>query len=382
MNKRDDEKLVDKHNEAIQVMPVLFNQHGYTTTVIDPTYANYKWHPDISLFERHEGINAYVSEGIFNDPEPIKAMVSNNHRNFFLFSLMKASPTLLQPLLYDGGVYNHLQMQSTDKPIYTVQTVPEGSSTVATGYSQSYIKGYNSLKNLSTITKITDGDTNTFMYMISSTTHEPMLLQEPDYVPQEHVDNTKFDAENEDRFTVNGITLSMNSAWQKKHYQINMAAMLLVGDWLDYLREEGVYDNTRIIIVSDHGRDLWHTDKLKYHGEDLSYYYPLLMVKDFNATEFTSSDEFMTNADVPTLATDGLIENPINPYTGKEINSDEKYAHDQYITRSTLWDVTQNNGYTFKESKWAKVSENLWDKENWEFYNEDTVLKEYAFPES
>lgn len=32
-----------------------------------------------------------------------------------------------------------------------------------------------------------------------------------------------------------------------------MAAMLRLGEWFDYLREEGVYDNTRIILVSDHG---------------------------------------------------------------------------------------------------------------------------------
>lgn len=51
---------------------------------------------------------------------------------------------------------------------------------------------------------------------------------------------------------------------------------------------------------------------------------PLLLVKDFNSKEFTISNEFMTNADTPTLAVDNLIRNPINPFTGRVINNDEK----------------------------------------------------------
>ena len=35
-----------------------------------------------------------------------------------------------------------------------------------------------------------------------------------------------------------------------------MAMLLAVGRYCDFLRENGVYDNTRIIVVSDHGSDL------------------------------------------------------------------------------------------------------------------------------
>ena len=51
---------------------------------------------------------------------------------------------------------------------------------------------------------------------------------------------------------------------------------------------------------------------------------PLFLVKDFNSKEFTISNEFMTNADTPTLAVDNLIRNPINPFTGRVVNNDEK----------------------------------------------------------
>ena len=88
----------------------------------------------------------------------------------------------------------------------------------------------------------------------------------------------------------------------------------------------------------------------------------------------------MTNADVPTLAMKDIIENPINPFTGKAINSDEKTAHDQMVILSELWDIKVNNGNTFKPSKWASVKDNMLDKDNWTFYDEAAVLKEHKAP--
>jgi len=113
---------------------------------------------------------------------------------------------------------------------------------------------------------------------------------------------------------------------------------------------------------------------------DVEQYFPLLMVKDFGSREFTVSDAFMTNADVPTLAVDQLIENPVNPFTGKSINNDEKYAHDQMIILSDEWSTVTNSGNTFLPSKWAAVKDNIWEKDNWSFSKEVTVLTEHALP--
>ena len=161
--------------------------------------------------------------------------------------------------------------------------------------------------------------------------------------------------------------------------------MIQLGNWFDYLRENGVYDNTRIILVSDHGEYLNHFEEFLL-GDSSStlmnaeFYYPLLMVKDFGSTEFTTSKEFMTNADVPVLATKDIIENPTNPFTGKPLTSDEKTAHDQYIIASMKWDITENNGNTFIPSMWIGVKDNIWDKDNWQVYKQPTVLKEHAAP--
>ena len=250
----------------------------------------------------------------------------------------------------------------------------------------SFMQSYNACSNLSNITKVTNDDTNTYMFFSTDMTHEPMLLSEPDYVPAVSVDNTEYDAAHTDRFTLDGRTLNISNEDQMRHYHANMSALMLIGDWLDYLRENDVYDNTRSISVADHGRRLSSLDELvlptgRGSSYDVNAFYPLMLVKDFGATEFTTSNEFMTNADVPTLAFEGLIDNPVNPFTGKPINNNEKTAHDQYITRSTIWSTSENNGNTFIESPWASVSSDLWDKDNWKFFNENIVLDEHAFPE-
>lgn len=377
MNKRADEPLVAKHNEAVKVMPVLFSDNGYEVTVCDPVYANYQWYSDTSIFNEYPDINACVTEGRFSSSQTKQQRIDNNRRNFFCFSIMKTMPLLVQPTIYANGTYN--QNQSVDSGVQTAWGISK-----AEGLSTLFMDAYNVLTSLPFMTAVTDENVNTFLYLTNNATHEPMLLQEPEYVPAENLDNRKYDAEHADRFTVDSRVMQVEDYKQMAHYQSNMAVLITLGEWFDFLREQNLYDNTKIIIVSDHGRHLGHFDELAMGGEDdlknVEMYYPLLLVKDFNSTEFTVSEEFMTTADVPTLAVKDLIDNPVNPFTGKVINNSEKTAHEQYIIMSNEYDVNVNNGNTFLPARWARVKDDLWNKENWEYYEEEIVLDEYAFP--
>jgi len=377
LNKRDDVLLKDKHNEALKVLPVLFDKNGFDVTVCDPPYANYQWITDLSVFEDYPDIQAYVTKGMFTPAASGQQAVENNHRNFFCYSIMKIMPVAAQGLIYNLGSYNQAKGASTT-PLYQAQL----SNTSAQGISKAFTDGYDVLKNLSSMTQIRQEGAGGFMVMNNDTTHEPAMLQEPNYEPQYIVDNAPYYENMADRFTVDGKTLNMDTVQQIIHYQTNMATMIQLGNWFDYLRENGVYDNTRIILVSDHGSKQYQSDELIVDtgsGEtSLDYFYPLLMVKDFGSEGFTTSEEFMTNADVPTLAVDGLMENPTNPFTGKPINSDEKFAHDQFVILSDKYDIAVNDGYTFLPSAWASVSNGIWDTESWTFYNEEVILPNAA----
>ena len=58
----------------------------------------------------------------------------------------------------------------------------------------------------------------------------------------------------------------------------------------------------------------------------------------------------MTNADTPVLAMKDLIENPVNPFTGKLVSSEAKQQN-QYVTTSMDNSVYENCGTTFSKSR-------------------------------
>ena len=361
MNARTDKTLGEKHNEAMKLMPALFDENGYDVTVIEPTYAGYTWIPDLSIYADYPDVKAYnIEHGQMRTALHDQQKTTLNEiweRNFFCFSLMKISPILLQYPLYMDGTY----CVQKDNVQYTI------GLSESYGVSTAFLNSYAVLEGLNSITVGEDSGEGAFIMMSNSMTHEPQLLQEPEYVPAQHVDNQAYDEAHKDRFTVNGRTLRVETTEQMQHYEINMAALIMLGNWFDYMRANGVYDNTRIIIVADHGHFLRQFDDLVFgvgRREDIMGYNPLLLVKDFDSTGFTVDDRFMTNADVPALALSDLVDNPVNPFTGNTVTSDAK-AEDQYVTISSDWDIAVNNGTTFSPAQWYAVHDNIFDTNNW-----------------
>lgn len=361
MNKRDQESLESKHNEALKVMPVLFRNHGFETTVCDPSYAGYSWIPDLSIYDEYPEINKYITIGRHpDDPQQAAATTDESrYHNFFCYSIFKIVPMAVQPSIYNGGTYN-----ASNTP--TEQIFRNASK--ADGLKSGFMDSYSVLKKLSDFSNITDSTQNTFIMLSNDTAHEPMLLQEPEYEPALHVDNTAYDAEHTDRFVLNGKRLHMDNQEQIVHYHANMASLIQLGKWFDYMRENDVYDNTRIIIVSDHGRGLNQFDNMQFGPnacENVMFFNSLLLVKDFNSTEFKTDNQFMTVADVPTIATNGLVENPKNPFTEKPLNNEAKYNQPHRIFFSDVYDININNGNTFLPGTWITVHDNIFDMNNW-----------------
>lgn len=372
MNRRSDMSLESKHDEALKVMPTIFGVNGYKVSVFDPPYAGYTWIPNLGIYKNTQKdygftVNAQRTEqGLFNPvpkEEQAERLFKCWSRNFFCYSVMKLSPVVLQSVVYQNGNYG-----AADPSVQTTNGLSR-----SVGFDTDFMNAYSVLEALPEITQISDGAENTFLMMQNSATHENMLMQEPEYVPARVVDNIKYDQEHADRFTYQGRTMKVETVRQMSHYHVNMAALVQLGRWFDYLRDNGVWDNTRIIIVADHGSNLRQFDNLLFGSEkdqDVMFYNPLLMVKDFNSTGFTTVDEFMTNADVPTLALSELIEDPVNPYTGNPINSDPKNAPVQYILGSHIYQTDKNNGNTFLPGIWYSVHDDIFDMDNWEILDE------------
>lgn len=355
MNARDDMLAVEKQNEALKVLPVLFQEMDYDVTICDPPLAGYREISDLSIYEEYPEMNTYITMGAYVGEEDrfVKRLQDSQERNFFCYSLLKAAPVLAQPILYDGGNYFESAKNNTQSP--------------------AFLESYAVLSNLPGLTDIREDSAGGFVMINNETAHEPCLLQMPDYVPSDSVSNGAY--EDSSRFTVNGRTMRVDNSYQLEHYHINMATYLQIGKWLDYLKECGVYDNTRIIIVSDHGRTLGQFDDLLVSEElDVQGYHPILLVKDFNAGEFSISQEFMTNGDVPLLALEGLVENPVNPFTGNPMDDTAKKEGRLYITTAENYDQNPENTIDMTGGVWYTITgENIFDKNNWKKVEEPVV---------
>ena len=372
LNKRDKELLADKQNEALKVMPVSFLNAGAEVTVCDPTYADYEWIPELSIFDEYPEIHRYNTAGKYNRGTEESAQRADGrlNRNFFCYSLFKTAPVVLQPTFYADGEYNEI-LEPEDRRTQTTQGIHK-----ATGFNQKFMASYTVLENLIDMTEISHDQKDTFFMMSNETTHEPTLLQLPDYTPAANVDNTDYDAAHKDLYTLDGRELFMRDSNQVRHYHVNMATFLQLGKWFDYLKENDVYDNTRIVLAADHGYGVNQFENVKYGeawGLDIMYYNPLLMVKDFNATGFTTDDSFMTNADAPVLSMDGCIKDMVNPFTGKPVDSHAKEEGPQYVFLSHMWRTNENNGTQFFPGKWALVHDQVLNLDDWEFLEGSTT---------
>ena len=372
LNRRSSEALVDKHNEALTVLPVLFSEAGYEVTVCDPPYAGYTEIPDLSVFEGYASIQAYnTGYSQFRDQHELLAGKQKIwDRNFFCYSLMKVSPLIVQSSLYQGGRY--FNTQDMDSMLGQTQFILGRS--LSNGVAEDFLNSYSVLCALPEMTRISDDSQNAFLMMKNDTAHNVMMLQEPQYEPELFVDNTAYDAEHEDRFTIDGRTLLTDTPYKMLTYQSNMAALLRLGAWFDLLREQGVYDNTRIILVADHGYsmeqfgDMLFGESPGLNPEDVMAYNPLLMVKDFGGKGFQVDHRFMTNADTPALALSGLLEAPVNPFTGKVITTAAKNAEEYHIFYTRITDPRVNNGNTFLPGRWyALTGQNVFDTSAWRY---------------
>ena len=375
LDKRDT-GLPEKQNEALKVLPVLFMENGYDVTVCDPPYAGYLWIPDLSIFDDYPSIRRYITHGAFVDNSEIfrkKDRIIS--RNLFCYSVFRSAPVLLQTVLYNEGRYNEAEALNTSEESSIIFT--EESEFRSTGIADEFMKAYTALQHLPAMTKTDGSAQNTFMILSNTATHDVTMLQEPAFVPQKIVDNTEYEAAHKVRTAVSGRPLELKTAEQMEHYQSDTAALMQLAQWFRFLRENGLWENTRILVVSDHGYEMGLNHILTGSGEGANAldpydgvmaYNALMMIKDFGSgNEFTVDNSFMTIADMPSEAMRGLIENPVNPFTGNPVSEDAKYSEDEQYVMLTDWRIAENHGNRFSDPvRLVLKNKYLFDESNWE----------------
>jgi hypothetical protein len=212
----------------------------------------------------------------------VPAIANNNAklRNYYVsLALFKASPSFIKEAVYDSGRWNHTNMANN------ILHKLEGLSLLH--FLSKYPPQFETR--------------NTLTFFYTDLTHTPWFLGEhkldvmPDPYPAT-VGQLK---------VVNGVI--PEQVFTEKH------ALALIGNYLKNLKAIGVYDNTRIIIVSDHGfgnsaqlnaalgaQEDGITANWLANNRYPGYPHALLMIKNPKDTGAFREDRsvFMSNADV------------------------------------------------------------------------------------
>ena len=341
MNKRDSIQLVDKHNEALLLMPTLLSQAGYNITVTDPPWANYASINDTSIYDDLENVTAFNSIGEYtsswyslNNFEDNQYTSKKIFRNTIWFSFLSIMPPFLRIVIYDDGWY-----WGNEEYIDTLTK---------------FINSYAVLDFLPRLTTF-DSDKPSVILMTNDTTHDLALLQYPDYVP------------------VNVVTKFGKGPYSRDpYYHINSAFYLKLGTFLQFLKDQNIYDNTRIIIVSDHSTN-YSKFKIGDSSKDIDIvkregFNAVLLFKDFNDSGSLKSDmAFMTNADVPLMALKDLVD-PVNPFTGNLLTDNSK-KDGVVVTINHLPQAYLHgkNKFKIQNNQWVHIHDNIFDKKNWSY---------------
>lgn len=343
-NKKNKIPKLKKNNEALKVLPKIFGEEkDFNVTVSDTSWANYQWIPDMSIFNGMKNVTPLSLEhtytGLWMDLNKDKVkqnLVSSSiKRNMIWVCFFRASPMIFRDAIYDDSLWWNTDEESGDV--------------------QEFIDYYSVLSFLPSLTDFSS-DKPTFMSITNDSTHSGFVLNPPEYVPAKKVTGKG-----------KGFYAELSG------YSANVAAFKLIGKWINLLKENGIYDNTRIIIAADHGIGQWKVASDLYSGAladgfNPDHLNPMLLVKDFNSHGEIKTDlEFMTNADVPLLLMKDIVENPVNPYTGNKMDDTIKKERGAIVTTNSSWSPDQHgaNEFSIKENEWYTVKNNIFDIENW-----------------
>jgi hypothetical protein len=346
MNKRSSELMKDKNNEALLLLPELFTQNGYTAAVTDMPYVNYEGSMDPGFFS-DRGIKAQNIQGLYDDKFIHEVLGLSEYtesiqleallrRNFLLFAILETSIHSLRDFIYQNGNYWSMTDYGLDG-----------------GVPRELFSSYAALYYLGDSTAIGEGPPS-LSIMISNLTHDQSYLQYPDYTIEEKITNR-------------GSHNPFANDSSFKHFHVNSAAYMLLAKWFAMLRNEHVWDNTRIIIVSDHGDGgINHPRFNSFQNNHVLPYNPILLVKDFDAQDALEvNDAFMTNADVPLIALEGVVQNKTNPFTGKILAPDKEDGVYIYTEGYTNPEVYSGTICLDDNSKFFHVRDSIYESENW-----------------
>ncbi|MCP4298501.1 MAG: hypothetical protein GY786_23185 [Proteobacteria bacterium] len=318
INRRKGTSFHQEIQRAYMFYPNNFLKEGFEISYIKPQYGNCKAMKGIVCFASFDPL-------IERETEPIAYKTIN------MISLFGAAPFSIKKAIYDNGDWltntqKNIQ-QSTDK-----------------------VKHWEFLKRMEDNIIVSDKDIKTLKYYQFKIPHAPSIV------------NKKCN------YTSYGDYRSEASC-----------ALMHISKFITQLKEKGIYDVTKLILVSDHG--LWHIkgtgtfnqemrknmrrieNESRENRISMPILQPLLLVKDFNRKNknLKIDNTFMSNADVPSIVCSaiggcpGIIPDP----TKQPIQNRKLYINNAFLDSGT------KNGEVFVISNQYEVTNSIFEWKNW-----------------
>jgi len=336
INRRENELLRDKHNEATLVMPKLFLDKGWNITITDPPLPNYSEKTDLSAFKKFPEVK--VSELAGRYTVNYLAQQNKSQRQVDVICKKQCKNfSILQMLMPDAKKY-----------FYNI-TKDEINET-------SFEHQYASLNFFKELTEFSS-DKNNFFFIENDATHPDS--DTPDWGKDGFLEEAEIRK-----------VYDFKDSKDLVHFRVNALCIRAIGKWLDYLKENEAYDNTRIILVSDHGRGI-NLEEFKdfTDGKTSAFFTALLCVKDFNSRgKLNVNNDFMMNADTLFLAKEGLDLDDKNPFTKKVFEQNKNFPLNLYRAETTsTTKIYNNNKFNLNKEFCCKLKGNdIFKDENWE----------------
>ncbi|MGI9303798.1 MAG: YidC/Oxa1 family membrane protein insertase [Gammaproteobacteria bacterium] len=323
INGRNGQSLAHAMREAYSVYPAAFIPNGYDVTYVQPQYSG----GCNAIDERVHCAETTPYGPYYHDKyedSPLYDVKTNEPIMLTLISLFKASPFFLKSRIYDSGNWH-------------------GVNDIKAAAYRYKLNEWGFLRVLAR-----EGNTN-----IEPRTLKFIQLQIP-HAP-------------------NALNDSCELEPQKATYFAEAVCTLReIGALLAWMKDNGVYHNTKIVLVSDHG---WWVDNSMFSREfaktipegperraAAGFVQPLLLIKDFEARgNVARSDTFLSNSDVP-----AIVCSTVGGCGDLRTDPIRNVARD----RTLVFNITAQPADVDKSNKFEvqrryEVKENIFDARNW-----------------
>ncbi len=351
INRRPGSSLKEKVSSAYRLYVENFHKKGYQVLYSDPFWFGLERKGDCEYFNEFYEKNGQgrcihsIGKQVADRKASVRAGRSTElflglAKQYVALSLFKIAPRSLKDWIYSEGRWlglSYAWKQREDK----------------------YLDNYFSLDSLGAFSD-TSAPRSTFTFITTELTRAPLFVNEDTCIPNRAL--TASDPR------IKELLQRYKDEDTVAIYETTKCAVQGLARFMDWLRANGIYDNTMVVLASDHGW-LSYNPLLSGLGgaknqQRYSMFQAFLMAKGFNdSAPIAESREFISNANVPGLICE-TIGGCFDRATGKTIR--QQPLLEPVLLHETPWQGKSQKKDAFIIEAMYRVSGDVTRPESWQ----------------